>query len=103
MIDYSKLLELLGDKILVDKYIALVKVEVPKELSQLDKLVVAKDYQEASVVAHSIKSQCIYMGLDDCAALALNIEKQTETLQIEQNLDDTLEKLKSSLGKYLSE
>ncbi len=103
MIDYGKLLDLLGDKNLVDKYITLVKVEIPKELDQLDKLIKAKEYSEASVVAHSIKSQCIYMGLDVCAALALNIEKQTENLQIEQSIEATLKKLKSSLGKYLSE
>ncbi|MEZ5006987.1 MAG: Hpt domain-containing protein [Chitinophagales bacterium] len=103
MINYTKLFQLLGDKEMVDKYMALVQVEIPKELDQLKRHLNAKNYTEASVVAHSIKSQCQYMGLDACAELALKIERQTESLIWEIDPNNTFIDLEAKLQQILSE
>ena len=103
MINYSKLFQLLGDKEMVDKYMALVQVEIPKELNQLKSHLNAENYKEASVVAHSIKSQCQYMGLDVCAELALKIERQTESLIWNIDSNNTFIDLEAKLQQILSE
>jgi len=102
MINYEKLRNLLGDDEFVKKYLALVRIEVPNELKELNALIKVKDYKQASVIAHSIKGQCNYMGLEECAELALEIEQATESNEQEINIISRYEKLQHLLVQKLN-
>lgn len=79
MIDLNKLeLMLDGDEAMVHRFIEIFKTQTPVQLDQLFELVTEKNWSDASITAHAIKSQCSYLGLDDIVEHANKIEKLTE-------------------------
>jgi len=62
---------------LAEKYIAMVNVEISKELAILDTHIATKNFKGASVVLHAIKRQCDYLAFSNCKRLNdFRIEKE---------------------------
>jgi HPt (histidine-containing phosphotransfer) domain-containing protein len=79
MIDRTKLEALLGnDEKMVEKFLNIFKSQTPDQLNLLIKSVAENNWDQASITAHAIKSQCRYLGLEDIAELAFKIEQLTE-------------------------
>ena len=78
MIDREHLLSLLGDESLVDRAIEIFQSDVPGQLSALQDAIQSGDLETASRMAHSIKTQCAYMGLTNGESLARDIEYQAD-------------------------
>ena len=79
MIDRTKLESLLGgNKKTVERFLDIFKSLTPKQLRMLKSDISNKNWDKASITAHAIKSQCKYLGLDDIAQRASEIEQLTE-------------------------
>ncbi len=80
MIDLSTLKNLMGDnEAMVQKFLDIFKNQTPVQLEELEHYLNSKDWKNASNVAHAIKSQCKYLGLETIADLAYQIESNTES------------------------
>ncbi|MFZ1748668.1 MAG: Hpt domain-containing protein [Saprospiraceae bacterium] len=79
MIDRTRLESLLAsDPKLVTKFLSIFKNQTPDQLNTLSVAVADGNWDQASITAHAIKSQCKYVGLDELADFAQNIEQLTE-------------------------
>ena len=79
MIDRTKLETLLGgNETMVQQFLEIFKSQTPKQLSLLEQSITHKNWSQASITAHAIKSQCKYLGLEEIAEHALKIEQLTE-------------------------
>jgi HPt (histidine-containing phosphotransfer) domain-containing protein len=67
-----------NDDQLVIRFINVFKKETPKQLKSLGIALKANQLKEVALIAHAIKSQLRYMGLDQLAALAAQLEKDAE-------------------------
>ncbi|MCB0661561.1 MAG: Hpt domain-containing protein [Saprospiraceae bacterium] len=78
-IDPKKLLEMFGgDKAIAQRFIDLFVKEIPGLKRQLQEATEKNQLDEIGLHAHTIKSQCRYIGLDKMAEKAANIEEITE-------------------------
>lgn len=102
MIHRDKLIQLLGDAQLADKYIELARKELPAQLEKLEQAITDHDWPAAAVVAHGLKSQVDYLGLDACAAQAQEIEQICELQTGTEKCQDIFEKLNQEILKALS-
>lgn len=79
MVDRDKMKSLLGGSDeLVDQCISIFKQETPSQLSNLLYAVQNTNWEQASIIAHTIKSQCKYLFLTNIAEDAFTIERDTE-------------------------
>ena len=79
MIDRTKLEALLGsDPKMVQRFLDIFKSQTPEQLNQLREYITNKNWEQASITAHAIKSQCKYLGLEEIAEYAFKIEQLTE-------------------------
>ncbi|MBR9920047.1 MAG: Hpt domain-containing protein [Bacteroidetes bacterium] len=101
MIDRDKLLELLGSEEMADKLIDIFQSEAPGQLAELNSLVGSGDWAAASIVAHSIKSQVAYLGLDQAEYLAREIEEKTRKEADLDSVAELVDDLDSELQSYL--
>jgi len=102
MIDRTKLNALLGDDPkMVQRFVDIFTAQTPEQLLQLKKSVINKEWDMASITAHTIKSQCEYLGLEELTALTFKIEQLTEDkLQLELTLG-LVEKLSEQLNEII--
>lgn len=79
MIDRNKLEAILGgDERMVNRFLEIFKTQTPDQLKLLKKSIGDNNWEQGSITAHAIKSQCRYLGLEDIADLAFKIEQLTE-------------------------
>ena len=101
MIDLSILRNLMGnDEKMVQQFLHIFKTQTPEQLNQLDNFISNKDWESASAIAHAIKSQSKYLGLEEIANQAFTIEKNTEkkeNLPDIQNKFNVLKKLTNTI------
>jgi len=88
-----------NNKHLVNQYIVLVKQEIPKELKALEEFLKTNNFDEASIVAHSIKGQCDYLDLSGCSSLAHKIEMMANKDSFIEDKYSLLNQLKKELLK----
>ncbi len=82
MIDLSKLEKLLdGNEKMVQRFIKIFKTQTPEQLATLAKAIAMSNWEQTSITAHAIKSQCRYLGLDEIAEHAYKIEQLAEKQQ----------------------
>ena len=98
MIDRSKLETLLGDDSkMVQRFLEIFKTQTPKQLNLLIESVAKKNWDQASITAHAIKSQCKYLGLEEMAEHAFKIEQLTEEKKQLELMPGLVVKLKENL------
>lgn len=78
-IDRSKLKALLAnDEKKVQQYLSLFKTQMPVHIEQLQNCLEKGDLEQVSIIAHDLKSQFRYVGLEQIAEIAYAIEQQAE-------------------------
>jgi HPt (histidine-containing phosphotransfer) domain-containing protein len=75
MIDISLLNTLFDDEILVRKYLTVFKNDAPQIIAGLKENIKNLDWENASITAHSLKSQLQYLKESEASDLAYQIEK----------------------------
>ena len=94
---------LANDKKKVQQFLDIFKTQTPEQLKSLKKNVVKKDWEQISITAHAIKSQCQYLGLERIAGMAFEIEQLAEdkrqlelipelAFQLEEKINAVIEK-----------
>lgn len=79
MLDQSRLLHLFNQKQeLVNRFINLFKTQTPLQLADLQRALTKHDNAAAEVLAHGLKTQCRYIGLDDIALQFEDLEMHPE-------------------------
>ncbi len=79
-IDRPKLKALLAnDEKKVKQYLSLFKAQMPVHLEQLQNCLEKGELEQVSILAHDLKSQFRYLGLEQIAEIAYAIEQQAET------------------------
>ena len=75
MIDVTLLRTLFDDENMIRKFLSVFKADVPITLSDLRERILSHDWEHASIVAHSLKSQLQYLKEEEASNVAFNIEK----------------------------
>lgn len=102
MIDRSKLETLLGgNPQMVQRFLDIFKCQTPEQLKLLKDSVAEKNWDQASITAHAIKSQCNYLGLEEIAEFAYKIEQLTEKKQQLDLTPGLVAKLKDHLVEVI--
>ncbi len=86
-----------NDDKLVARFLGIFKTEIPKQLSELSGAIENKDWEKASAIAHGIKSQAKYLGLQEIAATAYRIEENAEKEAGLESLPNYLLELEAAL------
>ncbi|MBL7828983.1 MAG: Hpt domain-containing protein [Saprospiraceae bacterium] len=66
-INTQRLVELLGSEEAAQRFVQMFLEKLPEQTSILKNAMDMKDWETASNLAHTIKSQCRYLGLDQLA------------------------------------
>lgn len=82
MIDLEHLKNLLGSEEMAARFLDIFEQQAPEQLRSIRSGTESGDWKAASIAAHSLKSQLRYLGLNDEAALAAELEQSTESGQI---------------------
>ena len=80
MIDVSLLKVLFDDDVMIRKYVMVFRADVPTSIYELKDSIENLDWDNASITAHSLKSQLQYLKEDEVSNLAYEIEKLCEDL-----------------------
>lgn len=80
MINRAYLLQLFdNDESMADRFIAIFREQMPGQLQDLRSALENGHWDEAGNIAHSLKSQFRYVGLDQAAEYCQLIENQPDT------------------------
>lgn len=102
MIDRATLENLLGgNKNMVHQFLDIFKKQTPEQLNNLEKFVENKNWDQASITAHAIKSQCKYLGLEEISDNAFKIEQLTEERKQLYLIPGLVVKLKDQILKVI--
>jgi HPt (histidine-containing phosphotransfer) domain-containing protein len=107
MIDRTKLEALLGnDENMVQRFLEIFKTQTSTQLKLLRSSIGTHNWEQTSITAHAIKIQCRYLGLENIAEYAAQIEQfaeQEKQLDLLPGLAIQLEsQLSSIIGKEFS-
>lgn len=83
-INHDRLIKLFGDEARARRFVALFESQLPEELDRLDRFLAEKNWADASIVAHGLKSQCRYLGLDEAGDLLEKMEAAPENGSISE-------------------
>ncbi|MBL7806741.1 MAG: Hpt domain-containing protein [Saprospiraceae bacterium] len=72
----EKLVSLLGSEDAARRFVEMFRQQWPEQFATLKQALADADWENASNTAHSLKSQCRYLGLDTLAETLQNIENQ---------------------------
>lgn len=75
----EKLVSLLGSEEAAQRFVEMFQQQWPEQLAALKQALKDEDWGNASNTAHSLKSQCRYLGLDNLADILQNIENQPDS------------------------
>ena len=69
---------------LLDEAIAIFKEEAPKHLAAIKRYLDQKNSKEASIHAHTLKSECAAVGAGKAQAISFTMEKTTANSNLDQ-------------------
>lgn len=78
MVDTSLLKDLFETDEIVARFLAMMIVEIPKSISDLENFVLNNEFENATISAHTLKSHLKYLGNDEISQLAQDIENMCE-------------------------
>lgn len=88
------------NELVVARFLDIFKTQIPSQLDALRQALDHADYANASVIAHGLKSQCRYVGLEEVALLCQQLEQTPEAREssewlrrLEKELREALEEL----------
>ncbi len=92
-----------GDPEKVKQFLGIFAMEVPRQLQELRSAISSQSWEEASITAHSMKSQLRYLSLDALAQLAQQIENETDQSGHSSSIEALLIELEQQLQIVLKE
>ena len=98
-IDRQKIAAILGNEALVDRFIKTFFEESFTLLEGMAKALSDSDAPELARCAHSLKSHCRYVGLENMAEVAAWIESEAQGATEQKDLGDAIERLKVQLSE----
>lgn len=103
MIDLSLLQDLFGDDELVKNILLILKKEAPKQIENIKDHIHQNRPLEASIEAHSLKSQLAYLKEEEAMELAYDIEKlgSSGDLQNQNSMQLKMDHLESKILNVL--
>ncbi len=97
-IDLAKLKTLMdGDEKMAEKFLGIFKSQTPEQLAQLKSDLKENNWEQVSITAHAIKSQCKYLGLEKTAGLAFEIEQLADNKKELDSIPDLVFQLEEKL------
>ena len=83
--------EMMGDTDgYVERFLSVFQTEVPRQLEELGILIAERDWENASILAHSVKSQLKYLMADDAVTIAHTLERRALQTQDGRELEQLL-------------
>jgi HPt (histidine-containing phosphotransfer) domain-containing protein len=73
--DLNHLQQLLGSAESAAAFLDLFRRDTPEQLNHLKKALETGDWEQAEILAHGLKSQCRYLGMESTADLLAQLEK----------------------------
>ena len=102
LIDRKKLKHLLAnDEKRVQRYLDIFKLQTPEQLKQIKDSLIDNNLEQVSITAHNIKSQCRFLGLDEMAGLAFEIEQLAENGNKKDSLSDLTLQLEEKINTVI--
>lgn len=89
----EKLRNLLGSEDAAQKFVDIFRQQLPLQLEALRQALADRDWEQAGNVAHGLKSQCRYVGLEEAADLLQELENDPSG-----TMNDKLEAIYALLG-----
>ncbi len=98
LIDRKKLKHLLAnDEKRVQQYLDIFKSQAPEQLKQIKKDLSSNNLEQVSITAHNIKSQCSFLGLEEMAGIAFEIEQLAESENTIDSIPDLIFQLEEKI------
>lgn len=79
-INTEQLRSLLGSEEAARKFVILFRQQLPGQLEALRQALAEQDWASAGIVAHGLKSQCRYLGLDVAADTLQKVENDPSAI-----------------------
>ncbi|GEM_PF-2086933 len=90
---------LLGnDDALVARFVGIFKSQTPEQLTELAQFLDDQDWENASITAHTIKTQCRYFGLEEEADWCQSIEDEPATIGAIENFAALKQRLEAAIA-----
>lgn len=104
MIDLKRLLHFMGnDESLATRFLELFAQETPRQIADLQQFLSHGTWEQAHLTAHALKGQMRYLGLEELALLAEQIEKGTIQMPPPEDIYDQCALLSKNLEAVLHE
>ncbi len=78
-----------GDKEFEQQFIAILKVELPKEKEVYLKTIAANDFEEACQIVHKLKHKFNILGMENAYKLSVKFEDELKANNMERNTEFT--------------
>lgn len=102
--DLSYLREIaMGDDAIVIETAETFIEDIPSALADMQEYCEAEDWQKLHKLAHKIKPNFTYMGMDEARDLIIDIEQQAKSEEISSGLDGDIEKFVELCNQALDE
>ena len=102
MPDLSHLRTLLGDDMLVARFLEMFKQETPAQLHAMQQYIAQENWRALAISAHSLKSQLRYLGFEKEATLAQWLETAADQCNAMGTAADRLLQLDASLRQAIA-
>ena len=102
LIDRSKLKKLLAnDETRVKRYLNMFKDQCPEQLKQLKKYNSENNMEQVIIIAHNIKSQCLFLGLEKTAEIAIKIEDLASNRNESNFITEFIDELEKEINEVI--
>ena len=99
MIDLPRLKSLLGNNDRrVARFLDIFKTKSPQRLQSLKEALAKNDWGQVAILAHTIRGQCGYLGLDEMEKMALQIEQFADGKDPKGQIPHLLEDLEDGIN-----
>ena len=102
--DLSYLREIaMGDDAIVIETAETFIEDIPSALADIQEYYEAEDWQKLQKLAHKIKPNFTYMGMDEARELIVDIEQQAKSEEVSSGLNEDIEKFVELCEQALDE
>lgn len=101
-LSYLRKMAMGDDDIILDTAQVFIR-EIPKDLEQLEKHFVNQEWEKVGKIAHKIKPNMTYMGMERGRELILDIEKEAKSENISEKFSHQVTEFKQICNRAIDE
>ena len=90
-----------NDEKRVQQFLTIFKTQTPEQLGQLKNAIANRNWEQTSITAHTIKSQCKYLGLEEIVELSFKIEQFAENKSSLESIPKLADQLEEKLIQFI--